>query len=435
MNKASTKIKQQLNLSIPSAIECTIMILISMVDTFAIAQFGSVTITAVGAMISVINFLNLIQKSIQVSNNVTIARLIGQNDNEKVKIATGTSVYIALIFQFLCILVTISISGFLPKIFAVDNICLNYLYIRLIGTIPTAISNILSGHERTMGKSKDVMNIRILSLVLNIILDYLAIKLGYGINGVAWATVIVEIVNMVIVIIIVKNTVVYKIDKNYLKQILNLAKHGIIDRIFDRGGKLVLDIILSRLGTYEYAAHIVLNQIEAFANDFCYGFGIGIATNVGITIGKNSSKDMKELKDVINKIIKVSTIIVPTIILIALIILLPILLKEQQPLLIAYRLIPLVVLYATLMPMRYTYSSIIDGMKELKYMAKVSGITTIIKIVLAYILSIYFGISGVWATFVITYLLIIVMLKRKINKIQMIKEEKSKPSAKCRQLQ
>lgn len=146
------KMKQQLELSLPSAIECMVMTLISVVDTFAISYLGSTVIAAVGAMVSIIHFLNLVLKSLQVANNVTIARAIGKNDTNKFKICTGTAVFLALIIQLVCIILTISISPLLPKIFNVDKICLTYLYIRLIGTIPTAISNVISGHERTLRK-------------------------------------------------------------------------------------------------------------------------------------------------------------------------------------------------------------------------------------------------------------------------------------------
>lgn len=152
MKNIEKNIKQQLDLSLPSAVECIIMTLISMVDTFAISSLGSTVIAAVGAVASIINFLNLILKSIQVSNNVTIARALGKNDNEKLKITTGTAVFLGMIFQGICILLTISFSYFIPTIFKVDEICLTYLYIRLIGTIPATISIILSGHLRTIRK-------------------------------------------------------------------------------------------------------------------------------------------------------------------------------------------------------------------------------------------------------------------------------------------
>lgn len=152
MKKMDSLMKQQLELSFPSAVEYIIMALISMVDTFAISSLGSTVISAVGAMTSIINFLNLVTKSVQVSNNVLMAREIGKNNIEKIKITTGTAVFLAVIFQIICILITIIFSVFLPEIFKVDRICLTYLYIRLIGTIPATIATILSGHERTIRK-------------------------------------------------------------------------------------------------------------------------------------------------------------------------------------------------------------------------------------------------------------------------------------------
>ncbi len=144
MKKIEKNMKQQLDLSVPSAVEFIIITLISMVDTFAISCLGSTVIAAVGSIVSIIDFLNLILKSIQVSNNVTIARAFGKNDNEKLKITTGTAVFLGMLFQSICILITIGFSHFIPIIFKVDEICLTYLYIRLIGTIPATISTILS---------------------------------------------------------------------------------------------------------------------------------------------------------------------------------------------------------------------------------------------------------------------------------------------------
>lgn len=57
-------LKEQLNLSIPSAFEYVIVTLISMVDVFFLSSLGSSELAAVGAMIPVISFINLLTKSI-----------------------------------------------------------------------------------------------------------------------------------------------------------------------------------------------------------------------------------------------------------------------------------------------------------------------------------------------------------------------------------
>lgn len=416
MNKEKEIMKRQLNLSVPSAFDYIVTTLISMVDIFAISFLGSKAVAAVGAMTSVIFFYNLIIKSIQVSNNVIVARKIGKNNLNEMKISTGNAVFLTIIAQIICILVILLFGKFLPKLFNVSPICLTYLYIRLIGSIPYAITFIITGHERTNGRSKQMLYIRVFSLILNIILDYLAVKLGYGVAGVAWATVIIEFINMILVMISANKTIKYKYNNKSIINIVNLTKHAIMDRIFDRGGKLIIDIILARLGTFQYAAHVILNQIEAFANDFCYGFGIGITTNVGIELGRNNKGELQILKRVINKVSNYLIIIVPTIIFISSILLLPILLKESQPLKIAYGLLPFVVIYAILMPIKYKYSSIMEGMKEFKFTAHLSFVANIIKIVLAYILSKYIFVRGVWLAFIITYIFTSIILKNKIIK-------------------
>lgn len=416
MKRLSKEMKWQWSLSFPSAMEYIIMTLISIVDTFAISYLGSNVIAAVGAMISVIDFFSLVTKSIQVSNNVTIARAIGEGNEVKVKVTTGTSIFIAIFFQLICFGITVLFGNFLPDLFQVDKICLTYLYIRMIGSIPAAISMVLSGHARTLGKSKAAMNARIGSLVINILLDYLAIHMGYGIAGVAFATVCIEVFYMICMIIIVKGSVLYQINKEAFQEIVRLSKHGILDRLFDRGGKLLFNVILSRLGTYEYAAHIVLNQIESFANDFCYGFSIGMTTSIGITIGKKDDNQMQEISRVIHTITVLFAILIPIIIIGILMMALPILLKEREALKIAYYLIPWVFIYTILLPIRYQYSSMIEGMKEFEFNAKLSGIINTIKIILAYLLSKILGVCGVWITFSVCYLFMIYMLKKKIRK-------------------
>lgn len=97
MNKEKEIMKKQLDLSVPSAFDYIITTLISMVDVFAISFLGSKVVAAIGAMTSVIFFYNLIIKSIQVSNNVIVAREIGKNNLNEMNISTGNAVFLTII--------------------------------------------------------------------------------------------------------------------------------------------------------------------------------------------------------------------------------------------------------------------------------------------------------------------------------------------------
>ena len=96
--------KKYLDLALPSGFECIVGVLITMTDTFMISQFGSEIIASVGAMGTVIDFMYLVLQSINVSNNVIVARLLGKNDKEQAKLTVGTALIIAIICSLICII-------------------------------------------------------------------------------------------------------------------------------------------------------------------------------------------------------------------------------------------------------------------------------------------------------------------------------------------
>ena len=227
--------KEYLDLALPSGFECIVGVLITMTDTFMISQFGSEIIASVGAMGTVIDFMYLVLQSINVSNNVIVARVLGKNDKDQAKNAVGTALIIAVICSLICIILTLSISKFIPKMFLVNEIGLVYLYIRLIGVMPNTILTILGGYQRTLGNSKRMFNIRMLCFFINVILDFIFVKLGFGITGVAISTVLVEIINMVVLIYYSKRLVKIKFVKSIAKEEFDLIRYNIYERIFKRG--------------------------------------------------------------------------------------------------------------------------------------------------------------------------------------------------------
>ena len=150
---------------------------------------------------------------------------------------------IAIICSLICIILTLSISKFIPRMFLVNDIGLVYLYIRLIGVIPNTILTILSGYQRTLGKSKRMLNIRMLCFFLNAVLDFTFIKLGFGITGVALSTILVEIINMVVLVYYSKKLVKIKFVKSIAKEEFSLIQYNIYERIFKRGSNFLLNII------------------------------------------------------------------------------------------------------------------------------------------------------------------------------------------------
>ena len=380
--------KKYLDLALPSGFECIVGVLITMTDTFMISRFGSEIIASVGAMGTVIDFMYLVLQSINVSNNVIVARLLGRNNKAQAKITVGTALIIAIICSLICIILTLSISKFIPRMFLVNDIGLVYLYIRLIGVIPNTILTILSGYQRTLGKSKRMLNIRMLCFFLNAVLDFTFIKLGFGITGVALSTILVEIINMVVLVYYSKKLVKIKFVKSIAKEEFSLIQYNIYERIFKRGSNFLLNIIMSRIGALQYAAHIIVMQFLDLINNFLHGTGIGTQTMIATAIGSNNNEKINNTTKIINSLNKKIVYITTVIIGIAMLISLPYFLVEKESLIIGYKLLLFVILDCILSGFYHYYSSILRAMKEFKYISKLSlFISGGLRLVLAYLLS------------------------------------------------
>lgn len=411
--------KKYLDLALPSGFECIVGVLITMTDAFMISQFGSEIIASVGAMGTVIDFMYLVLQSINVSNNVIVARLLGKNDKDQAKITVGTALIIAIICSLICIILTLSISKFIPKMFLVNKIGLVYLYIRLIGVIPNTILTILGGYQRTLGNSRRMLNIRILCFFINAILDFIFIKLGFGITGVAISTVLAEIINMIVLIYFSKKLVKIKFEKSIAKEEFDLIRYNIYERIFKRGSNFILNVIISRIGAIQYAAHIIVMQFLDLINNFLHGTGIGTQTIIATSIGSNDNEKINQTTKIISSLNKKIVYVTTSIIGIAMLISLPYFLIEKESLIIGYKLLLFVILDCILSGFYHYYSSILRAMKEFKYISKLSlFISGGLRLVLAYLLSKICGIYGVWICFIISDSIMNILLNKKIKETQ-----------------
>lgn len=415
--------KKYLELALPSGFECIVGVLITMTDTFMISRFGTNIIATVGAMGTVIDFMYLVLQSINVSNNVIVARLLGKNDKEKMKITTGSALLIAIISSLLCIGIVLSISNVLPELFKVERTGLIYLYIRLIGVIPNTILTILSGYQRTLGNSKRMLNVRIFCLIMNAILDFLFVGLGFEIIGVAVATVIVEILNMIILIYYCKGIIRIKLDKDIVKEQFKLIKYNVYERLFKRGSNFILNVIISRIGSIQYAAHIIVMQFLDLINNFLHGTGIGTQTMIATAIGSEDNKKIDLTTKIVDKLNKRIVYITTLIIGILMILSLSYFLVEKESLIIGYKLLLFVLIDCILTGFYHYYSSMLRAMKEFKFISKISlFISGFLRVTLAFLLSRICGIYGVWICYIVSDSIMNILLNKRKAHIKTIKK-------------
>lgn len=395
-------VKKQLKISIPIATENFINILMTLVDTLVIATLGTNELGAIGAMAVILNIMQVSIQSINVSNMALLAKAQGEKNQKQMKLLTGNAVIITALIAIITILVIYIIQPIFPKLFNVDEICITYMTIRLIGFIQSSIVIILTGHQRTIGKQGNIMILRMIAIVCNLLLDLLVVKLDYGVTGVAWVTVGIDTILSIYLILKSKSTVIYQFQKNMTKEIFNLFKWNCVERIVSKIDEFVFNILVSRIGPLEYAVHVILIQIADVSQAFVQGFSNGISISIGIETGSQNKERMKIAKKVIRKVIRIFSVIVPVAVTIIAIVIAHIFLKENELLVIFYSVLPLLVMGQYAEISGTYYYAILRGMREFKFLAQRNFMTSIIKIVVATVLSYtMLGIIGVWIAYAV----------------------------------
>lgn len=395
-------VKKQLKISIPIAFENLINILMTLVDTLVVSLVGTKELAALGAMSVIINIMQMGIQTINVSNNTLVAKSLGEKDEEKVKLVTGNSIILTFVLSLLTILLIFVIHPIFPVLFKVDKIANTYLIIRLLGFVQSSIVTVLAGHQRTIGNQKNILKLRIFAVILNLVLDIIVVKIGYGIVGVALVTIFIDTILAVYLCIFSRKNVKVKFVKSYFEDILHLFKWNFVERIASRIDNFIFNLIVARMGNLEYSVHVILIQIANIYESFIQGFGDGITISVGIASGKNDDKYINTLKSVTRKIINYASIILPVIIFIISFVIMNISLREPELQYIFFKVIPLFLLGTYITMSATYYFAILRGNRDFKFLAKRNIISSIIKISVATILSYTpLGIIGVWIGYLI----------------------------------
>lgn len=401
MNEELTA-KKQLNISLPIAFENFVNILMTLIDTIVVTTLGTSAVGAIGAMGVIIDIMQMSIQALNVSNIAVLSKTIGEKNTEKTKIITGNSIILTILISIITIVIVYFIRPVLPELFNVDKICITYITIRLIGFIQSSIVMILTGHQRTIGKQEMIMTLRIIAVIFNLIFDLIVVKLGYGVAGVAWVTICIDTILCIFLILKSNSTIKYKFDKEISKQVFNLFKWNCIERVVSKVDKFVFNILVSRIGEMEYAVHVIVIQIRNVSQAFIQGFSDGISISIGIESGRKDQEKMKNAKAVVRKLINVFSIIVPILTVIIAIVIANISFKENELFIIFYSVLPLLIIGQYEEISGTFYYGILRGIREFKFLAQRNFITSLIKIVVATVLSYtVLGIRGVWAAYAI----------------------------------
>ena len=282
--------------------------LYSMVDSIVVGNFnGSGALAAVGTSAVVCNCLVMACSGFSMGASVVVAQQFGADKRNDIKTTISTTF---LFLTALSVLITAVCLPIIPAFARLINIpadiiadSVTYMRIYVVGLIFLMLYNFFAAILRALGDSVTPLIFLIISSLLNIAGDlFFVVKLGMGVPGVAWATVISQAVSVLLCIVYVMKKSEYfkfkkgefKFDREIFRYVLRMGIPAALQGSISNVGFILVQSLVNSFGTINIAAYTAANKMEMFSMLPIGGFTQAYAVYVGQNMGAGDVKRTKE---------------------------------------------------------------------------------------------------------------------------------------------
>lgn len=278
----------------------------NMVDSFVVGRFvGTTALAAVGTSFPVMFLMIALVMGLTMGTMVIVAQFYGAKDNAKVRAAVDTG-YIILFWSGLGmsivgVLATGPILGLLKVPEEIRPEAATYLRIIFAGMLPMFGYNGIAAILRGLGDSKTPLYLLIAATLVNVVLDLLfVVAFGWGVAGVAWATVISQGLSFLGgLVLLSKNELVrlspkeLRFDKEIFVQSVRIGLPSGIQQTLVAAGMMALSRIVNGFGAPTMAAFAAAGRLDSFAMMPAMNLSQAVSTFVGQNMGAGKTERVK----------------------------------------------------------------------------------------------------------------------------------------------
>lgn len=305
----SGKIKPQLiAFAFPLILGNFLQQLYNIIDSIIIGHFiDQSAFASVGIAGTIMNLFTFILSGLCMGSAVLLSGLWGANDKENYKKQYFTSLFwgsiFTLVFSIIAILLLKPLLGVMKTPKELFSYVYTYLFIIFSGLIFTFLYNLFSALFRSLGNSKISLFILLLSVVTNIILDFIFIVgLDLGIAGAALATIIAQGISVICSIIYARVRYPFlclkKKDIDFDMDVLRkTAAFGFTSALQQSSlyiGKIIIQSFINVLGVDIIAAYTASTRLESFILATGESGEDAICVFMAQNLGNKNSKRAKE---------------------------------------------------------------------------------------------------------------------------------------------
>lgn len=287
--------RKLLSLALPSMAENILQMVMGIVDNYLVAQIGLVAVSGVSIANNIITIYQALYIALGAAISSLIARSIGEHNQNKqlndiadgLRLTLGISIFLGLfsVLGHRQILKVLGANGSLTLI--------GGQYLAIVGGMIVSLGflTILGAIVRAQGKPRIPMQVSFLINMLNAVFSALSIYVwGFGLAGVAWATVLSRLVGILLLCRFVPiKSVVRRSTRPIDKTIFNLSLPTAGERLMMRAGDVLITIIIVHFGTTVLAGNAIGETLTQF--NYMPGLAMSTATVILVAGQLGSGKE------------------------------------------------------------------------------------------------------------------------------------------------
>lgn len=291
--------KNLISLFWPIFFEILFLMLAGSVDTLMLSSLNDKAVGAVGTANTYLSIFIIMFSVISTGMVAVMTQYIGADKLYVARQAKNIGLFLNSIFGIILSIVLGTLSKEILITVGIAKSLLNYstTYMRIVGgaCILTALIPIYSNYLRSFGFIKITMYATIIANILNLILNTLFLYiLNMGVTGIAIATVISKIINLLILIVYAEHNILFEEIKydvsniTILKQIIKIGLPAAAESVLYN---LAMTLIIRFLNQMDaQGINITARAYVSTITNFSYCAGCAIAQANAIIIGWDMGK-------------------------------------------------------------------------------------------------------------------------------------------------
>ena len=313
------QLKSVWQLAWPTMLEEFMSTSVQYADMFMVGSLGTLATAAVGTTATINWLVGGTVNALGVGFLAFISRSLGAGQTQKARRAAAQSVLAALCTGVLFTVITLAVSGVLPKWMQAEEevrpLASRYFFILYTPMLFRTAAAIFGAVLRSAGDTRTPMRIGLVTNLINVVLNFFLIYntrtlhifgssfvcpgAGLGVEGAAAASAVSFVFcGAAMAVSLYRHEAVspkgYSLrpDKTVLAPCLRIALPNMAQRFCTSSGYVVFSGLINGLGTTATAAHTVANTVESMFYIPAYGMQAAAAALTGRAIGERKPEKL-----------------------------------------------------------------------------------------------------------------------------------------------